>query len=167
MPIEDGHHHLAVELTREQAMRAHKGHAIQIQPHQMGKGHLFVHHENHERIARAVHHGRGVRVHLGPAELMHTAHHHIIHGMDGSGFWSKLWHGIKKGYNWLKDTGILSAAADAGTQALQGAFPEASPVIGVARQEIKKRAGFGVRRGKKEVRFARHNALVARGLYLS
>lgn len=162
---EEGHHHLSVELTHGQAHRAHLGHAIEIKAHQFGKGHLFVHHENHEKLKRAAAHGRGVRIHLGPAELMHTAHHHMTHGLDGTGFWGKLWKGIKTGYNWLKDHGVLTAIADKGAQAISSMYPEAAPAVAVGRQQLKKYAGFGV--GRKEKKHELAKRIEASGLYLS
>ena len=156
--MQDGHYHLAVELTPEQAHHSYLGKPIQIHPNQFGKGHIFVHHENHLKLARAHRAGKGVRIHLGPDELMHTAHHHVTHGLDGNGIWGKIWHGIKSGFNWLKKSGVLTQLTDTAAQAASTMYPAAAPAISLARNELKQRAGFGV--GKKR-------SATGSGLYLS
>jgi hypothetical protein len=158
-------HHLAIELTEPQARRALAGRGIRVVQSQVGKGHIVLHPMNKKKVEKAVLSNKALTLELSPAELAETAQWHIQkHGMQGAGFWGKLWEGIKKTWGFLKDSGLATAAADAATSAVSKFAPEYAPAAVAARQGLKKIAGVGI---KKMTKSDRHAALKAKGLYLS
>ncbi|ETO79349.1 hypothetical protein F444_05927, partial [Phytophthora nicotianae P1976] len=63
---------------------------------------LHLHPESHEKALKAKKAGRGVRLHI--------TRHEIKKGYKkalGSSVWSKIWHGIKSGFKFTKDSGLL------------------------------------------------------------
>ncbi|KAI9995029.1 hypothetical protein PInf_011931 [Phytophthora infestans] len=111
--------HLAIDLNESQAHKACKGRGIRLTPGQFGKGRLSVHPENKKKLERSVVKKKGCTLNLTPGELAETVWHHVqSRGMEKSGFWGKIWKGLKSGWNVLKDSGVLTAAADQGAKAL-------------------------------------------------
>lgn len=171
------YHHVAIELTEPQARRAMRGNGIRIKPDQIGHGRLIVHPANKKKIEKAILKKKALTLELSPAELAETALYHMNNmkgsGMEGGSFWSKIWAGLKKGWKFLKDTGIASKLADIAVPAAAtfvGA-PSAAPAI---RSGIKQIAGVGLetdampvkRRGRMR-KCDRVEALKGSGLYLS
>ncbi len=158
------YHNLAIDLTHSQAKKAMKGSGIRIKPDQIGKGHLVVHPVNKKHIEKAVLKSKGFTLELSPAELAETAMYHINkHGMEGSGFWSSIWKGIKKTWNFLKDSGIATKALDAAVMPLS-AYTGQPQLVAAARQGVRQLAGVGL---PKQTKKTKRDALVAKGLYLS
>ncbi|ETK92066.1 hypothetical protein L915_04496 [Phytophthora nicotianae] len=93
---------------------------------------LHLHPESHEKALKAKKAGRGVRLHI--------TRHEIKKGYKkalGSSVWSKIWHGIKSGFKFTKDSGLLSKAADAAVPALATALGQPELAI-PARAGLKK-----------------------------
>lgn len=183
-------HHVAVELNESQARNAMKGKGVRIMTNQLKKGHLVLHPLNKKKLEKALLKGKTAILELSPAELAETALYHIQkHGMEGSGFWGKIWSGLKKGWKFLKDTGIATKVFDTVVPMATGAVgtlvgqPElgiaaASPVRGLVKQatgagvDIDEQAEKLVKKatGKKRGRMVkkdRDEILKGMGIYLS
>ncbi|KAI9995048.1 hypothetical protein PInf_012004 [Phytophthora infestans] len=155
--------HLAIDLNESQAHKACKGRGIRLTPGQFGKGRLSVHPENKKKLERSVVKKKGCTLNLTPGELAETVWHHVqSRGMEKSGFWGKIWKGLKSGWNVLKDSGVLTAAADQGAKAL-GAYTGQPQVDNALRSGLKRMTGVGIAERKK----TKHEALKASGLYIS
>ena len=153
------YHPLSVELTEAQVKRALSGKAITIKASQLGKGRLHVHPANKKKIEKAALRNKSAVVNLSFGELADTARHHIDNDMDGSGFCSKIWEKIKKGWKVLKDTGIPSRIVDAAVPMLAQYAGDPSLAPG-AREGIRQMTGVGVKKTDDD-------RLKAMGLYLS
>jgi hypothetical protein len=151
---------IKVNITEAQAKKALAGKPIRIAPSQIGQGTQFVsfHPANAKIIERAAMKGSGCNIHMSCGELADTAHN-----MNGAGFWGSLWKGIRKGFNWLKDSGTLSAAADAAVAPL-AAYTGQPGIVAGARKLLKDTTGVGI---KKMTKTQRREVLKGRGLYLS
>jgi len=64
-------------------------------------------------------------------------------GMHGASVWGKVWGAIKKGFNFAKDSGILSKLADAAV-APAAAYTGSPGAVMAARQGLKKLTGIGI-----------------------
>jgi hypothetical protein len=180
-------HHVAVELNESQARNAMRGKGIRIMSDQLKKGHLVLHPLNKKKLEKALLKGKTAILELSPAELAETALYHIQkHGMEGSGFWGKIWNGLKKGWKFLKDSGIATKAFDALVPMATGAVgtlvgqPELGAIAGTpVREGIRKLTGAGVeeeadrlikkatgKRGRMTKK-DREDKLKGMGLYLS
>jgi hypothetical protein len=150
---------IKVNITEAQARKALTGKPIRIAASQIGQGTQFVsfHPANAKIIERAAMKGSGCNIHMSCGELADTAHN-----MSGAGFWGNLLNGIKKGFNWLKDSGVLTAAADAAVAPLSAYTGQPALVTG-ARKLLKSTTGVGVKMSKAQ----RMEALRGKGLYLS
>lgn len=151
---------IKVNITEAQAKKALAGKPIRIAPSQIGQGTQFVsfHPANAKIIEKAAMKGAGCNIHMTCGELADTAHN-----MNGSGFWGSLLSGIKKGFKWLKDSGALSAAADAAVVPLS-AYTGQPGVVAGARKLLKDTTGVGI---KKMTKTQRREVLKGKGLYLS
>jgi hypothetical protein len=160
------YHSVAIDLTEAQAKKALKGGAIRIKKEQIGKGHLVLHPVNKKKVEKAIIKGTAVILELSPAELAETALHHIEkHGIEGSGFWSKIWGGLKKTWKFLKDSGIASRIADIAIPAVATAVGAPSMAV-PARALVKASTGAGIKKGRMTT-VERQEKLKAAGLYLS
>jgi len=155
-----------LQITPRQESIALKGKQISIPKDSVGKGYdIYLHPANAMKVKRAE--GKtGVRLTLSPGEIVHTAEAHGLLPSEveltGAGILDSLWSGIKSVGSWLKSSGVGSALADAGQQAL-------APVLGdsgaqVARNIVRGVTGVGARQQKKKGRIT--PALRASGLYI-
>jgi hypothetical protein len=104
---------------------------------------LHLHPESYAKALKARKAGKGTRLTITHKEIGYPFKHNNGGGIHGGSIWSKIWGGIKKGFQFAKDTGLLSKAADLGIPALatalgapQGAIP--------ARAALKSMTGIGV-----------------------
>jgi len=104
---------------------------------------LAVHPETAMKIVKSKRANRGVRILITPHEISYPMTALNGGGLHGASVWSSIWGAVKKGFNFAKDTGILSRAADAlvplGATYL-GAPSAAIPV----RAGLKQLTGIGV-----------------------
>lgn len=151
---------IKIQLTEAQARKALAGKPIRINNSQIGNGTEYVslHPANAKIIEKAAMKGSGCNIHLSHGELADTAE-----SMQGSGFWGNVFKGLKKTWKVLKDSGILSAAADAAVAPL-AAYSGQPALVSGARQLLKKTTGVGVKRMTKT---QRNEKLKGMGLYLS
>ena len=120
---------ISLELTPEQQKKASRGKSIQLTASQVAsnKHKIFVHPANYEKLMKAKKKGCGCRMNIEHGEINHD----LEHMMGGS-----IWDWIKKGFNWLKDSGVASTIADAAIPALATAV--GAPQLGaVARSGLK------------------------------
>ena len=150
---------IKIDITEAQARKALAGKPVRLTANQIGKGHaVSLHPANAKIVERAALKGSGCNIHLSHGELADTCQQ-----MDGSGFWSDIWGGIKKVWKVLKDTGAASKLVDMGSTALSGVAPEFAPAISAGRSLLRSTTGVGIRRTKAQ----RQELLKGRGLYLS
>lgn len=159
---------LRLDITEPQVRKALSGKTVRLRADQIGKGDTFVclHPANAKIIEKAALKNTGAVVSLSEGELLETASQ-----MDGSGFWSSIWNGLKSGWNALKKSGVLSAAADTGAQML-GAYTGQPAAVSAGRKLLKDTTGIGATSNitKRSVRMSkteRRDTLVGKGLYLS
>jgi hypothetical protein len=150
---------LKIDLSEKDVLKALKGKAIRVSPSMINKGTTFVslHPENAKKVEKAFMQKKGCLLHLTHGELLDTAER-----MNGGGIWGNIWHAIKKGWNALKDSGILSAAADAAVAPL-AAYTGQPALVSGARQLLKKTTGVGVKMSKQD----KYAQMRASGIYLS
>ncbi|KAG2793219.1 hypothetical protein PC111_g23129 [Phytophthora cactorum] len=99
---------------------------------------IHLHPASYEKALKARKAGRGVRLDI--------TRHDVKKGYkkaQGGSIWSKIWGGIKKGFKFAKDSGLLSKAADAAVPALATAFGAPQAAI-PARAAIRSMTGIGV-----------------------
>ncbi|KAG2959030.1 hypothetical protein PC120_g28215 [Phytophthora cactorum] len=99
---------------------------------------IHLHPASYEKALKARKAGRGVRLDI--------TRHEVKKGYkkaQGGSIWSKIWGGIKKGFKFAKDSGLLSKAADAAVPALATAFGAPQAAI-PARAAIRSMTGIGV-----------------------
>lgn len=152
---------IKIQLTKAQAERALSGKSIRVAASQIGNGSEYVslHPANAKLIEKAALKGSGCCINLSHGELADTAD-----SMNGAGFWGDVWKGVKRGWRVLKDSGILSAAADAAVAPLAAATGQPALVSG-ARQLLKRTTGVGVK--PRRTKAQRMEILKGKGLYLS
>lgn len=152
---------IKIDLTEAQAKKALHGKSIRLSATQIGKGDaVSLHPANAKIVERAALKNKGCNIMFSHGELADTAKH-----MNGSGFWNNIWSGLKKGWSVLKDSGVLSAAADAAVAPLS-AYSGQPSLINSGRALLKKTTGIGMPK-KRRTKAERKELLVARGLYLS
>jgi len=150
---------IKIQLTEGQAKKAMAGKPIRVSASQIGNGSDYVslHPANVKIVEKAAMKGSGCVIHLSHGELADTAD-----SMQGAGFWGDILKGIKKGWNVLRDSGVLSAAADAAVAPL-AAYTGQPAIVAGARKLLKKTTGVGVRMTKAQ----KTAKLKGMGLYLS
>jgi hypothetical protein len=115
MSAQDLMEELNVSLSDAQAKKLMKGGTIQLSPAQFaGPGKLLMDKKKAKKLMRAVQKGKGMRVSLSPSE---------IETIQGAGLWDL----IKKGAQWIKDSGVLRPILKAGAKTL---IPLAAGVFG-------------------------------------
>lgn len=130
-----------VDFTTKQIEQMAKGKPVRLSHSQLGKGNkvILLHPENHNKLSKAYMAGRGCNMHIAEGEVMATHKSN----MDGTGFFDVL----KKGFNFLKDSGIGSILADTAQAA---ATPFVGPQIAdIGRKILKNTTGVGM--AKKRV----------------
>lgn len=159
-----GYKTVQIEITEPQARKALRGKGFKLKPDQIGKGVLYLHPVNLKKVEKAMIKHKPIVLELSPAELAETALHHMRNmsgsGMQGGAFWSKIWEGLKKGWKFLKDSGIATKILDVGVPAVATALgaPEVAPA---ARNLAKNLTGAALKDKKNK------ELLKASGLYLS
>lgn len=160
---------LKIDLSEKQVMDALKGKRIKVTPAQINTGNTFIslHPANAKKVESAFLKKKGFLLTLSHGELADTAQR-----MSGSGFWGNVWKVLKKGWNVLKDSGVLTAAADAAVPAL-AAYTGQPGLAGPGRQLIKSTLGVGVNgqqmetARKRMTKADRFEMLRGAGIYLS
>jgi hypothetical protein len=104
---------------------------------------LAVHPETTQKIMKAKRANRGVRILITPHEIQYPMVALNGGGMHGASVWSSVWKTIKKGFNFAKDSGILSKLADAAV-APAAAYTGSPGAVVAARQGLKKLTGIGI-----------------------
>lgn len=130
-----------VDFTTKQIEQMAKGKPVRLTHNQLNKGNkvILLHPENHNKLSKAYMSGRGCNMHIAEGEVMATHKSN----MDGTGFFDVL----KKGFNFLKDSGIGSILADTAQAA---ATPFVGPQIAdIGRKILKNTTGVGM--AKKRV----------------
>lgn len=150
---------IKIQLTEAQAKKALSGKPIRVTASQIGKGSEYVslHPANAKIVEKAAMKGSGCNIHLSEGELADTAD-----SMNGAGFWGDVFKKIKQGWNVLKNSGILTAAADAAVAPL-AAYTGQPALVAGTRNLLKKTTGVGVRMTKAQ----KAEKLKGMGLYLS
>ena len=164
-----GYKKVRVNVSETQVKKAMSGKSVRLTAGQIGSGETFLmlHPANAKIVEKAALKNTGCVINLSHGELLETASQ-----MDGSGFWSSVWNGLKSGWNALKKSGILSAAADTGAQML-GAYTGQPAAVSAGRKLLKDTTGIGANSNisKRSIgrmnKTQRHAALQGRGLYLS
>jgi hypothetical protein len=129
-----------LELTQAQQRKLAAGKSVQLTKAQINSDthSLYVHPANYDKIMKARKKGTGCRINIERGEIDHD-----LNNMKGGSIWD--W--IKKGFKWLKDSGVASTIADAAVPALATAV--GAPQLGsVARSGLKSLTGVGIRGGK-------------------
>jgi hypothetical protein len=104
---------------------------------------LHLHPESYAKAMKARKAGKGTRLTITKKEIGYPFKHMQGGGIYGGSIWGKIWGGIKKAFNWAKDSGVLSKAADALAVA-------ASPYVGgpqnaaMGRSALKSLTGIGL-----------------------
>ncbi|GMF30386.1 unnamed protein product [Phytophthora lilii] len=104
---------------------------------------LAVHPDTAMKIQKAKRSNRGVRILITPHEIEYPMVALNGGGMHGSSVWSKIWNGIKSGFNFAKKTGILSKLADAAV-APASAYTGSPGAVMAARQGLRSLTGIGI-----------------------
>ena len=160
---------LKIDLTEKQVMMALKGKSFRVKPSQINTGNTYVslHPANAKKVENAFMKKKGFTLTLSHGELFDTASR-----MNGSGFWGNVWNAVKKGWNALKNSGVLSAAADAAVAPLSSYTGQPALVTG-ARKLLKSTTGIGIVEQKQEAvrkrmtKADKYEALRGAGIYLS
>jgi hypothetical protein len=118
-----------------------KGHTVSLTASDLKEGpkHLKVHHLTHKKMMNARKNNKGCRITLSQPE---------VH--ESGSLWDDIKGGLSSVGNWLKDSGVGSALADAGQQAL-------TPIIGdkaaqIGRKVFKSLSGVGIKQGKTKTK---------------
>lgn len=150
-----------VDLTHAQAMKVLHGKPIRLSAAQLGKGHAhYFHPENHKKLVKAFENHKGVTLHMEHGEVLRTHQS----GLSGSGFWGKLWSGIKKIGKFAKDSGLLSMLADKAIPAAATALGEPELAVPV-RAGLQSLTGVGLKedlihQGKKTFHYAKKKGII-------
>jgi hypothetical protein len=133
-----------VDISPAQAKKVFNEKPIRLRADQLGVGpaHYF-HPENHKKLVKAYENHKGLTLHMTHGEVLRTHQSNL----SGSGFWGNLWSGIKKGFSWAKNSGILSQIANVAVPALTTAVgaPELAPI---ARGALKATTGVGLKQNE-------------------
>lgn len=151
-----------IDLTKDQQKRMLRGLAVKISEGQLGQGQIIMLHPiNFAKVAKAK---SGVVLTLSPGEILATASYHELLPEDmelsGSGFFQDAWGAIKKVGSFLKDSGALTAIADAAVPAVAGFLGPVGATT--ARQVVKNVTGVGAKKPTTKIR----RTLKASGLYI-
>lgn len=160
---------MKINLSEAQVMAALKGKRIKVAPSQINTGNTFIslHPVNAKLVEKAFLHKKGFLLTLSHGELADTAQR-----MSGSGsFWKNVWGVLKKGWNVLKDSGLLTTAADAAVAPL-AAYTGQPALVAGARKLLKDTTGVGVDQQmeasrKRMIKADRFAQMKASGIYLS
>ena len=160
---------LKIDLTEKQVMMALKGKSFRVKPSQINTGNTYVslHPANAKKVENAFMKKKGFTLTLSHGELADTAKR-----MDGSGIWGSVWKFLKKGWNVLKDSGLLTTAADAAVAPL-AAYTGQPALVAGARKLLKDTTGVGIIEQKQEAvrkrmtKADKYEAMRAAGIYLS
>lgn len=108
---------------------------------------LHLHPESYKKAMKAKKCEKGCRLAITKKEIAYPMKQFQRSGgsMYGSSIWSKIWNGIKKGFKWAKDSGVLSAAADAAVAPISVMTGQPA-LVGTARQGLKKLTGIGTKK---------------------
>lgn len=104
---------------------------------------LHLHPKSYAKALKARKGGKSTCLNITKKEIGYPFKHMQGGGMYGAAIWSKIWGGIKKAFNWAKDSGILNKIADAAVPALATAVG-APEFAGVARSDLKSLTGVGL-----------------------
>ncbi len=139
---------LKLNLSEKQIMDALKGKRIKVTPGQINTGNTFIslHPVNAKKVESAYLKKKGFLLTLSHGELAETAQR-----MDGSGFWGNVWNALKKGWKVLKDSGALTALADAAV-APAAAYTGSPALVAGARKLLKDTTGVGVAQQQEAAR---------------
>lgn len=149
-----------IDFTDKQIKTMAAGKPVRIAHSQLCKGGkvIMLHPANHMKVSKAFQAGRGCNLEVAPGEILATH----SSDMEGTGFFGDLWHGIKKVFGVLKDSGALSAMADmavAPVSAMTG-----QPALTVAtRKLLKDTTGVGIKRPRIS---RKHNSLMGGSMRL-
>ena len=132
-----------VDFTDKQIRAMVKGKPVRLTHSQIGKGNkvILLHPENHLKLSKAFHAGRGCNLQVADGEISATHESQL----DGTGFFGNLWKGIKKTFGVLKNSGTLSALADMAVAPLSAVSGQPA-LVGTARKILKDTTGIGIRR---------------------
>lgn len=163
-----------VNITEQQLNKAIAGKPVKFSHSQFGNGnsYLSLHPANVKQVEKSVMKGCGCVITISPGELLATAE-----DMQGKGFFSNIWKGLKSGYNWVKknviDSDIYQHALkplvkqgiNAAVQGANAFVPGASVALQPIADTIGKETGaFGMKRMTKA---QKKQVLAGKGLYLS
>lgn len=128
-----------IDLTEAQAKKVLEGKPIRIRADQLGKGPAhYVHPENYKKLVRAYENNRGLTLNMAHGAVLRTHQS----GLSGSGFWDRIWKGIKKGasagWEFLKQN--WKPLATTALDAVASSRPEAAPLRGL----VKSATGLGM-----------------------
>lgn len=128
-----------LELTPVQIKKAIKGQPIQLSAGAIAsnKHKIYVHPENYKKIMKAKKNKTGCRLNICKGAIEHD-----VKTMKGGSLWDSIKEGASKVWNWLKDSGVATAAADALQQT-------AAPIVGdkfaqLGRNIVKGTVGVGI-----------------------
>lgn len=156
-----------IDLTKDQQKRMLRGLSVKISESQLGQGQIvMLHPVNFAKVAKAK---SGVVLTLSPGEILATASYHEMLPEDmelsGSGLFQDAWNGIKKVGSFLKDSGALTAIADAAVPAVAGFLGPTGATV--ARNLVKNVTGVGAAKPKSKVPTTKiRRTLKASGLYI-
>lgn len=156
---------LRVDVTEKQILQALKGKQIRITPGQINSGEQFLslHPLNAKKVESAFIKKKGTTIYLSQGEIIETASN-----MQGKGFWSNIWKVVKKGWGALKDSGLLTMAADAAVGPV-AAYTGQPALVGGARKLLKDTTGIGLTQEPKRrmLKADKYAMLKGSGIYLS
>ncbi|GMF60154.1 unnamed protein product [Phytophthora fragariaefolia] len=104
---------------------------------------LAVHPETAMKVQNAKVANRGVRLLITPHEIEYPITVLNGGGIHGGSIWSKIWSGLKSGFKYAKDSGVLSKLADAAV-APASAYTGNPGAVMAARQGLKSLTGIGI-----------------------
>jgi hypothetical protein len=129
-----------LDLSHAQALKVLHGKPVRLRADQLGKGHAhYLHPENPKKLVKAYEANKELTLHMAHGEVLRTYQSNL----SGSGFWGNLWRGVKKGFKFAKDSGILSAIANTAVPALATAVGQPELAI-PARAGLKALTGVGM-----------------------
>lgn len=140
-----------LNLTALQQKKAIAGHAIRMTKNNCQNGQLvMLHPMNYKKVMNSK---GGINLVLSQGEMTATASHHglikDIGEPSGEGIFSDIWSVVKKGGKFLKDSGALSAIANALVPVLS--TYTSPPVALAARAVLKNTTGIGLKSKKKTI----------------
>lgn len=140
------YHKIKLVLSPAAQKKLIKGLSVRLSKDQIGTGStVMVHKSNYNKLMKAK---AGCQLDLSPGEIVATAEYHglLNKELTGAGFLSDLWSGVKQIGGFLKDSGALSAIADAAVPAVAGFLGPAGATV--ARNLVKNVTGVGIAQNK-------------------